>query len=392
MRVDEIFRDCLAILARRFPTLYFLLRQLRVVYKDDQGLAETDGRVIRLYRGWMEQDEIGRIVTLIHELIHVLLKHPFRKVEMVSRKLSEGYNPKVLDVLANVAMDAKVNFYIRSLGIKYELCFYSFNLNELKKLSVEELFELLLNRKMVGFPCDLVKPGSLGMDGLILNEGKRDLIDASPEILEDILDRVIAESLIAAKTAGHRLTGFEEWILNDLFRSGVSWRCLLRQTITDGIAKTFMQTWIRISRKSKDFPGYRQISKPHIWCFVDVSGSVSYEEFKLFMSEVLRASKESSGVTLVTWDVRVKDVKRVRSFRDVIGVRFRRGGGTRFAPVISEFRDRIKATDVLVCLTDGCWADVEMAVPLIRKVRAIRKILVTTYRDVEGFDTVIRIR
>lgn len=391
MRVDELFRDCLVILARRFPTLYFLLKQLRVVYEDDQGLAETDGRVIRLYRGWIEQDEIGRVVTLIHELIHVLLKHPFRKVEMVNRKLSEGYNPTTLEVLANVAMDAKVNFYIRSLGIGYELCFYGFSLNELKRLSVEELFELLLNRRITGFSCDLAKPGSLKMDGLILNEGKKDLINAPLESLEEKLDRVIAESLIAAKTAGYRLTGFEEWVLNSLLKSGISWRILLRQTIMDGIAKTFMQTWVRISRKMKDFPGYRQISKPHIWCFVDVSGSVSYEEFRIFMSEVLRASKESSGVTLITWDVGVKDVRRVKSIRDIVGIRFKRGGGTRFAPVISEFKDRIKVTDVLICLTDGCWADAEKAVPLIKRVKAIKKILVTTYKDVEGFDTVIRI-
>lgn len=56
-----MFKECLLILARRFPTLYFLSKQLRVVYANVEKvvnvhgssirvLAETDGRSMYLYR------------------------------------------------------------------------------------------------------------------------------------------------------------------------------------------------------------------------------------------------------------------------------------------------------------------------------------------------------
>jgi len=400
-----MFKECLLILARRFPTLYFLSKQLRVVYANVEKvvnvhgssirvLAETDGRSMYLYKDWAMQDEIGRVVTVIHELLHVLLEHPFRKVEMVREK-SASYPIEILDAYANTAIDAKVNFYIKSLGVSSDLTFFGFRQDEVEKLSAEELFEKLLEKeaKAVAVACDLANPGSLGnevLNGQVLNEGKQELVKAPQEELKGRIEKVIVESLIAAKAAGYRLTNLEEWILNSLLESKVSWRSLLRQAITNGIAKTFMQTWLRVSRKIADFPGYRQISKPHVWCFVDVSGSISYKEFEQFMSEVLKASKESA-VTLVTWDVVVRDVRKVRRLKDVTGVKFKHGGGTVFAPIVSQFKQKIKATDVFVCLTDGCWADTKRAVSLIKQLKAVKKILVTTHTEIKGFDTVIKL-
>ncbi len=399
--VREAFNEALLILLRRFISFYFLIKSLRVVYIDKDKIytfggirlrivAETDGRTIYLYREWLNQDERNRILTLIHELLHVMLLHPFRKMEMVKEKVVKGYRRELLEILANMAIDAKVNFYMTKLGIKVDLPNY-FSKHELEKLSAEDLFEKLIehNPKEI-IPPDLLKPTS-DFDGIVLNEGKEDLMTVDTvDDLRDKLEKIVAESLIAAKTAG-KLSGFEEWILNQLLKSRIHWTILLRRTVAGSLAKNYVQTWTKLNRKSQYFPGYKKITKPLIWCFVDVSGSITYEEFRQFMSEILKASKESGGVILVLWDTEVKDERKIRRLNDLVGVRFKHGGGTTFAPVIAKYVRRIKPHDVMICLTDGMWFDFDNASKLVKQVRATSKILVYTYKDVPGFDVKIKL-
>lgn len=393
MMLRDAFNDVLLILLRKFTSLYFLLKSVRVVYLNKEKtfsygrmrfkiVAETDGRTIYLYPEWMKLDERNRLIVLIHELLHLMLLHPFRKLEMV-----RGEKHKGLEILANMAIDAKVDYYITKFGIDVNLPDY-FSKDEIEKLSAEELFEKLVENHPENIsPPDLLEPLS-NFEGEILNEGKKIIEANSLDELENELGKIVTESLIAAKTAG-KLSGFEEWILSLLLESRLNWTVLLRRAVASSLAKSYVQTWSKLNRKSKHFPGYKRITRPHTWCFVDVSGSISYEEFKQFMSEVLKVSRESE-VTLILWDTEIKDERRVGSLKDLLSVKFKHGGGTTFSPVITHYIQRIKTHDVMVCLSDGVWFDTDEATKLIKRIKA-SKILVYTSKNVSGFDVNIKI-
>ncbi|HID43840.1 MAG TPA: hypothetical protein EYP30_08755 [Archaeoglobaceae archaeon] len=394
MMLRDAFNDALLILLRKFTSLYFLLKSVRVVYLNKEKtfsygrmkfkiVAETDGRTIYLYPEWLNLDERNRLIVLIHELLHIMLLHPFRKLEMIKGKKHRN----LFGILANMAIDAKVDYYIKKLGIDVDLPDY-FSKDEIERLSAEELFEKLVENHPENIsPPDLLEPLS-NFEGEVLNEGKKIIEANSLDELENELGKIVTESLIAAKTAG-KLSGFEEWILNLLLESRLNWTVLLRRAVASSLAKSYVQTWSKLNRKSKHFPGYKRITRPHTWCFVDVSGSISYEEFKQFMSEVLKVSRDSE-VILVLWDTEVRDERMIRGSKDLTGIKFKRGGGTTFFPIITRYMQRIRAHDVVVCLSDGVWYDADEASKVIKKVRA-SKILVYTSRTVPGFNVGIEI-
>jgi len=395
------FEECTLIILRRFPSLYFVLKSLKVVYVnrsktlDIHGIrgkvtAETDGRRITLYRDWLYLDDRERVVTLIHEILHAILLHPIRKREMVMKKIEEGFGPKAyLDLLANAAVDAKVYEFMDMMNIKTGGQRY-------RGLSAEEIFEKLVEEApKVGRVITDVYVKTIPdiaesyEEGLVLNRGRDELERASDYELEELIKRIALESVLIAKTAGMSLTAFDEWILDHMSPT-LNWKVLLRRIISLRIARNFVRTWTRVNRKSGDFPGYREIAKPVIWCFVDVSGSISYDEFRQFVGEVLRASKEAAKTVLVLWDTDVRGEIEIRRIEDTAGVRFKRGGGTTFRPVIEAYRKKIKPGDVVACLTDGLWKDKEEAYGILRDVRAM-KILVYTVKPVPGFDVKIRL-
>ncbi len=401
---QEAFEECSLVLLRRFPTLYFILKSFKVVYVDESKvfkipgfrgrvLAETDGRRIVLYKDWLSLDERDMVLTVIHELLHAILLHPIRKREMVIKKVSEGYGPReYLEILANAAVDFKVYECMRMMNIKVGERSYS-------RLSAEDIFEELIREApKVGkiitdvygkFSPDLVE--ILDVDGFILNMGREELENAELDELEEVIRRITVESVIAAKTAGISLSSFDEWLISYLSEYRINWRVLLRRHVAMGIARSYVRTWTKVNRKNPNFPGYREISRPVVWCFVDVSGSVGYDEFKQFMGEVLKASKEAAKTVLVLWDTDVRGEFVVKRLRDLEGVKFGRGGGTTFGPVIRGYGKRIRPTDVMTCLTDGVWRDEEEAERVLKGVKAISKILVYTVKPVKGFDICIKL-
>lgn len=417
--IDEAYTQTMIFLARTFPHLYFLSKYLRVTY-DENGdyIARTDGKSIKLTSQWLSLSYRERLAVFMHVLYHVFLKHPLR----INFILKAGISREI----ASIACDAKVNHALllsladaMSSPALYKNILLTYGVPEemLEKASVEEIAKWLQKENpAVSFPTAGidVQPVQLGEsegeggDGStesfenkptaslsserVLNEGKESLIDANLGDFEKELDKAIRTSLISAKTAGARLSAIEERILDSLTKSKVNWRSMLRNWITSYIKTNVVQSYIRPNRRLNELPGQLAISKPNAWVFVDVSGSIGSEEFRQFMSEVLRLSSFVSKINLIVWDTRVTGEYELSSKNKgaMLKLKFRGGGGTRFSPVLQKYLNKIKFDDLFICLTDGYWFDVKQAVELLKKVRAF-KILVTTDRDVDGFDKRVKI-
>jgi len=428
-------------LARAFPHLYFLSKHLRVIYDDTMDyMAITNGKEIYLTKKWFMLPYQARIAVFLHELYHVLMKHPLRTAA-IAKQL------KVDPIVVNIAADAKANYailqslrtkltdvdayvkFLQTFGVPTEL---------LEKASVEEIVKWMLqnaNRQKSSSPTagqDLESPddgssqqqqqGEGDGDGMsdstgattsaagkdemqagatsgkskqqeVLNEGSKDLIEASAEQFEAKLTKVIRDSLLSAKIAGAKLSSIEERILDELVKSKVDWRSLLKSYITNYMNNLVIQSYMRLNRRFADLPGAQPMSRPKAWVFVDVSGSISSEEFTQFMSEVTKLSSFVSETIVVTWDVgstgeyRFKGKLNANKLRSIS---FRGGGGTQFEPVLQKYAKSMKPDDIMIVLTDGVWFDVSESYKLLKKLKCF-KILVTTCDTVPGFDKVVEI-
>ena len=410
MNVKELYDDIMTTMARLNLPAYFLAKNLRVVYVDEMNnekIAETDGREIILYRNWTELDDRDRYVVVLHELYHVLMKHPVRGASILEKYIRPGMTVKEIENLKrllNIVMDCKVDYFIRKKKIdsKILLRLWIFSDEMLEKCSVEELFEYLLDKEFnreatsgisrIGddIPMDGCGCGN-NTEGEVLNEGNGNLINASEDELESELDKVIRDSMLSAKNAGANLTGIEEIVIDELLKPKVDWRVLLRHCMHNSMAKNYVCTWVKMNRRLPELAGYKVITKPVVWVFVDVSGSITSQEFAQFMTEVMSMIQHASKIMLITWDTIATGEYELKTAANVKTIRFRGGGGTRFAPVLRRYESKIRPDGLMVVLTDGEWFDIDEAVNMLRKIRA-NKILVTTGRAVEGFDAVIEVR
>ena len=230
------------------------------------------------------------------------------------------------------------------------------------------------------------------MQHYVLNKGKLQKTN-DPEDLKRQIDQAVIDSFLSAKTAGATLSGIEESILEKLVKPKVDWRAILRRELKDWIGKNVVSTYIRQSRKvPKVLPGYKRLGLPRIWTFVDVSGSIGDDEFTQFMSEVFAiAGQGVDHIRLVTWDTAVTGDWKIKNKSKIPKLKFRRGGGTTFSPIIQQYEREIKPSDLIIVLTDAVWFDKQEAEDILKSIKS-RKILVTTTENViDGFDVIIRI-
>jgi len=463
----EAYQQVMLILARSFPHLYFLSKYLRVVYVDKfspQMPVATDGRTIWITKSWLIEDIHFKLASFIHELYHVLLKHPLRMAQVMNATGADwltvvtAFDAKVnyLELRALEKRDADLELYAKLLPT------YGIPKDMLETASAEEIVKWLMQNLQTPAPTFGLDVRQGGGDGSgasgggqdqeeqqegegggggegkdqqnqggqgggsdqdrrkggegdkqdrnqegqgssrqssgqssgmyqTLNEGKPELVNAQTlDELEKKLSEAIRSSLLSAKIAGAHLTSIEERILNELVKAKVNWRAMFRNAVLSYIRKCVVSSYRRPNRKIPYLPGFESIAKPKAWVFVDVSGSISEEEFEQFLSEVYHLSRNVSEVRLITWDTVVTGEYDIRNREELKKIRFKGGGGTTFAPVLRNYMKQIRNDDVFICLTDGYWFDMKEAENLLNRIKAF-KVLVTTGKIPGNFDKVVKI-
>ena len=106
MVIEEIrkeFRSIITALMIDNPFFALWLRSLPVYVSSDIPIAATDGRAIYINPdAWRRLDKLQKTAVLLHEALHVLLKHPIRR-----RNLMKRY--PMSPMIYNIVEDAKVN-------------------------------------------------------------------------------------------------------------------------------------------------------------------------------------------------------------------------------------------------------------------------------------------
>ena len=289
--------------------------------------------------------------TIKHEIHHVLSLHLSRAKELKN---------KYSTLTVNLAMDIVVNQYLDNLP-PYSTTLKGVNLKY--NLNMEAYNTLEYYAEKIQSELDLMEENDEGEedDSQMTNsmvesynpEKMHDMWQESDEFDEKTL-REFAEKVINASQKGTIPSQVESLIANLKNSQGeIPWNIMLKKlmgTVESNKKKT-------ITRRNRRQPNRLELRgeirnhKSEIAVAIDISGSISNEEFKQAIKEVLSIVKNyNHEITIIECDKEVKRVYKAKSVRD-IKKRLTSGGATKFTPVF-EYANNTKC-NLLIYFTDG---------------------------------------
>ncbi len=300
------------------------------------GTLATDGRNFYYNNGFVnkltaKECEFG----FAHEVLHNVFDHMGRR---------EGRDPQ----LSNIAADYAVNQILKDEKIGSIPTFINIFLSDkYRSKSYEEIYEELYDK---ADKIDLSGLGELldehldddGDDGNngngdddIQGEGKRPKISA--EERKKIRDEIKEAMIAAAQSAGAgKVPAGVKRMITDLTEPKMDWRQLLRMNIQSIMRSNF--SFSRPNRKSQHsgaiLPGMMNEETIDVSVAIDMSGSISNEMAKDFVSEIKGIMDEYVDFTLDLWcfDTEVYEYARFTgdTASDILEYQCKGGGGTDF--------------------------------------------------------------
>ena len=293
--------------------------------------------------------------TIKHEILHICSLHLIR-----AKEFKTGYKP----VAVNMAMDIVVNTYLDYLP-PYATTLEWVNLNYSLHLLPFEPFEHYVEKLQTAIDLlDVVEDesaeeddGTEAIETEYHPETTHDLWEESSELDEQTL-REFTEKAVEAAEKGplpHYLASVIASLKNS--QGELPWNLYLKR-LMGTVESNQKKTITRRSRRQPerlDLRGQLRSHKAKIVVAMDISGSISDEEFNQAVKEVFVIVKNyNHEITIVECDNEIRRAYKVGSIKDVkdrIAVR----GGTRFNPVF-EYANRQKI-DLLIYFTDGKGED-----------------------------------
>ena len=331
-----------------------LLMHMKFALDDTVGTAATDGD--KIYFGPKFIDEISDselIFVLMHEILHVALRHCFR----TGNRDELGFNI-ACDIVVNSNILQAADGDKRSITLlKYgESMHVTPSGDEGCNYTAEEVYEMLpaIVKKggagnVAGFSDDHSKWGSSNDEALqaLWNNRIRDAYEAS-------------KSRIGDKVRGTLPAGVERE-LNELMDPKTDWRVLLNDFIQEEVVDySFMPPDRRFSDSPFFLPDFNDTETivKNILFMIDTSGSMSDEEITQAYSEIKGAIDQYGG-RLEGWlGFFDAEVIKPQPFADESGfevIRPKGGGGTSFEVIFEYIRKEMTDMEIasVIIMTDG---------------------------------------
>lgn len=298
--------------------------------------------------------------TIKHEIHHVLSMHLIRAKELKG---------KFSTLAINLAMDIVVNQYLNNLppyaitlkGInsKYELNLEPYNTFEYYAENIQNVLNVLEEDDEGEEDDSWGEDADSGFDP----EKTHDLWDENEDIDEKML-KDFTEKFISNSEKG-TIPLHVEGMISALRKSKgeLPWNLYLKK-LMGTIESNKKKTITRRNRRQPnrlDLRGELRNHKAEIAVAIDISGSISDEEFKQAVKEVLAIVKNyNHEITIIECDKEVRRAYKVKSAKDIKD-RIATGGGTQFSPVF-EYANS-KKINLLIYFTDGKGEDRLKVIP-----------------------------
>lgn len=379
---------------------YYIIDAKDEKYGKEYGF--TDGRGIYLGTRLFREAAKAQAYVLLHEIMHVALRHPQRGFELRIKLLKRGIPWS--HTLFNWAVDCIVNHALDKIGwiqspsiklIKFDNVVDKdvMGKNPPHTWSSEKLYMQLLDQmkseaKKHGIDLDDMQSNQEGLADAIEKWMSRTSKNTLKEAMMDIELPLQAgavrpdtseesrnwEQRLKRAAAGDRAGGVMREILFDVPVTKTPWQQILRMYLSDAVMPI---THVQPSRPSRQnitaqaysnanlggnpvpfMPGYKP--KPGIRklvVVVDTSGSIDDELCEHFAGEI-QAVRANTGcdLTLITCDADVHQIIDIPSFGSLVQeIRnaggFKGRGGTNFVPGV-EAAEKVMGAAMIIYLTD----------------------------------------
>lgn len=347
---------------------YFFLKCLREIkfsIETPTAISFKNGKFIIYFNPILYlQLDINQMKSCIcHEILHIVSHHMIRKDELRKKGISS--------LACNMAMDIVVNQYldnlppyaitINKISLKYGVNLEPYETLEYYASIIQDNLNLLDEDKH-GEEDD--SKGEINQTEK--NIGEKDSNDdlnfnienchdswedgkIDEKTLSDFIKKYSSSS--AKGTVPKNIEEIVSRVEGD--NSEISWEMYLKRLVgkVQNGKKKISTRRDRRQPYRLDLRGQLNRYKPEIAVAFDISGSISDEEFKYAVKEVLAIVKNyNHKITIIECDEDIKQIYTVKSERDIKN-RSAIGGGTRFSPVF-EYVKR-KNFDLLIYFTDG---------------------------------------
>lgn len=289
--------------------------------------------------------------TIKHEVLHIVSRHLMR-----SRALEGTYSK----LARNMAMDIVVNKYLDYLP-PYATTLEWVNLHYGLELKPYESFEYYVEKIQVAL--DLEEEDEEGdehdrdpneiVETEYSPEKTHDIWEESEKIDDETLEEFTSQFISQSQKGS--LPVYLDHLLASLKKSKgeLPWDLYLNK-LMGTIESHKKKTITRRNRRQPerlDLRGTLRSHKAEIAVAIDISGSISDEEFKKAMEEVLHIIKNyNHEMTIIECDNQIRRTYQVKSARD-IKERMSVRGSTAFSPVF-DYANK-KKINLLVYFTDG---------------------------------------
>jgi len=288
-----------------------------------------------------------RIGLLKHELLHISFGH------LVVRDL---YADKKL---FNIAADLEINQYIDADYLpEGGLTLDTFpELNLPVKAGTKEYYDLLQEAKDEG------KSPSLDnllnqMDGdSPYDHTTWDELDELSEADKKLIQKQIEHQLKEVADQTEKRCGNIPGELADLISRlrhveppKFDWKGYLRRFVGNSSIIYTKKLRRKYNKRYIENPGLKIKFKNHILVGIDTSGSVSRDELKEFMNELVHMHKTGHKITIAQCDTNLNSVEEFNPRKDL---EIKGRGGTSFQPVVDHFNEKKGHYTALIYLTDG---------------------------------------
>jgi len=288
--------------------------------------------------------------SIKHEIYHILSFH---------LKRARGLKTKYSTLAINMAMDIVVNQYLNylppfaitidSINSKYRLELLQYMSMEYYAKEIQKALNLLAE--------DDESQEDDSKDKHIEKEydasKTHDLWEESIEVDEETLQNFTQKYAMLSEKG--KVPLYLEGILKGLAnkKGEIPWNLYLKK-IMGTLESDKKKTVARRSRRQSnrlDLRGELRGHTARITLAIDVSGSISDEEFKGAIKEVFNIVKTyKHEITLIECDTQIRQVYKVKSINSV-RERCASRGGTKFTPVFKYVNDT--DTNILIYFTDG---------------------------------------
>lgn len=299
--------------------------------------------------------------TIKHEILHILSMHLVR-----ARALKGSYS----NLAINMAMDIVVNKYLSHLP-SYATTLEWVNIHYNLQLKPYQSFEYYVEKLQVALDLQMEEMKELeddSNDNELIEaeysaERTHDLWEETDDV-EEMTLREFTEKVMDNSQKGELpayIDGMIAALRND--KGELPWNLYLNM-LMGTVESNKKKTITRRSRRQPerfDLRGQLRSHKAKIAVALDISASMSEEEFRQAIREVLSIVKNyNHEIIIIECDDEVRRAYKVKSAKDIKD-RTHKKGGTKFNPVI-EYANQNKF-NLLVYFTDGKGEDKLHVIP-----------------------------